>query len=323
MVVFLIAIGVFYQSWTTRNDTRRYPPPGNFIHLDGDRKLHYQSFGNETGPLVIFDHGCGIGSSSLIWKLVSDKVSEFARVLVYDRAGYGWSDPGPFPRTNQAAVEDLRILIEKVGMKGPLILVGHSYGGLNVRLFAKQYPELAAGIVLVDATHEEELTDRFPEKYVKGQLMGRKAFKIMKYFCYLGLLRLMGKLHAFKQLDEIVGRMPEEIRSAYQSTLILNKTADAVASEFSHLDSGYNEVRGASLGDTPLVVIKSGIVENLGGFKEEEVTQTKAALLAVAEDMSRLSTKGELWIAENSGHNIHVEDPDIVVKAIEKVLGEI
>ncbi|WP_413300003.1 alpha/beta hydrolase [Bacillus sp. 1P10SD] len=326
MVVFYIVsaiglcliIGILYQSLATKFDEKQYPAPGLFVEIDG-RRLHYQSFGVDKGPIVIFDHGCGIGSSSLIWKLVTDKVSQFTRVITYDRAGYGWSDPGSYPRTNQAAVEDLRILIEKVNMKGPIILVGHSYGGLNVRLFAKKYPNLAAGIVLVDATHEDELTSRFPAKYVKGQMMGRKAFKLLKYLCYFGILRIMGKLHAFSQIEEILKKFPNQLQSIYQSTLFLNKTAKAVASEFSNLDVRYNEVRGSSLSHVPLVVIKSGNVENLNGFSEVEVVETKKALHDVAVEMSKLSTNGELWIAENSGHNIHVEDPDLVVKAIKKV----
>ncbi|MGG3560043.1 alpha/beta hydrolase [Neobacillus rhizosphaerae] len=134
-----LILGSLYQWLATKSDEKQYPAPGQFVEING-RRLHYQSFGVEKGPIVIFDHGCGIGSSSLIWKLVTDKVSQFARVITYDRAGYGWSDPGFYPRTNEAAVEDLRILIEKVNMKGPIVLVGHSYGGLNVRLFAKKYP---------------------------------------------------------------------------------------------------------------------------------------------------------------------------------------
>ena len=326
MVVFYIVsaiglcliLGSLYQWLATNFDEKQYPAPGQFVEIDV-RRLHYQSFGVEEGPIVIFDHGCGIGSSSLIWNLVTDKVSQFARVITYDRAGYGWSDPGPYPRTNEAAVEDIRILIDKVNVKGPIVLVGHSYGGLNVRLFAKRYPNLAAGIVLVDATHEDELTSRFPAKYVKGQMMGRKAFKLLKYMCYFGILRIMGKLHAFSQIEEILKKFPKQLQPVYQSTLFLNKTAKAVASEFSNLDAGYNAVRGSSLGHVPLVVIKSGNVENLNGFSEMEEVETKKALHEVAVEMSKLSTNGELWIAENSGHNIHVEDPDLVVKAINKV----
>ncbi|MGG3560044.1 hypothetical protein ABES03_00075 [Neobacillus rhizosphaerae] len=150
-------------------------------------------------------------------------------------------------------------------------------------------------------------------------MMGRKAFKLLKYMCYFGVLRIMGKLHAFSQIEEILKRFPKQLQSIYHSTLFLNKTAKAVASEFSNLDAGYNAVRGSSLSHVPLVVIKSGNVENLNGFSEIEVVETKKALQEVAEEMSKLSTNGELWIAENSGHNIHVEDPDLVVKAINKV----
>lgn len=317
VAVCLIA-GMLYQWAATKYDENKYPAPGGFINING-RRLHFQSFGLESGPTVIFDHGCGIGSSSLIWKLVTDEVSKFARVVTYDRAGYGWSDPGPFPRTNEAAVQDLRILMEQAKNQGPVILVGHSYGGLNVRLFAKKYPNLVGGIVLVDAVHEDELTSRFPAEYVKGQLMGRKAFKIISYLCSLGVLRIAGNLNLFSQVNELIRRFPPELRPVYKSTLFLTETAKAVHSEFANLDNGFELIRDSSLGSIPLVVIKSGIVENVGGFSKEAVEKTKQALHDVAVEMSQLSTQGELWIAEKSGHNIHVEKPDIVIRAIQKI----
>lgn len=317
-VVMIFIIGMFYQWAATKLDEYKYQAPGQFIQIDG-RKLHFQSFGSQKGPVVLFDHGCGIGSSSLIWKLAADKVSEFARVITYDRAGYGWSDPGRFPQTNEAAVEDLRILIEKANIQVPLILVGHSYGGLNVRLFAKKYPQLVAGLVLVDAVHEDELTSRFPSEYVKGQLMGRKAFKMISYLCRLGVLRIAGKLNLFSQVNAIIGRFPPDLQPIYKSTLFLDKTAKAVYSEFANLDTGFELVRDSKLGSIPLVVIKSGIVENVSGFSKEAVEKTEKALHDVAVEMSRLSSKGELWIAAKSGHNVHVEDPDIVIRAIQQV----
>ncbi|WP_462409883.1 alpha/beta fold hydrolase [Neobacillus sp. Marseille-QA0830] len=317
-ILVLLLVGLIYQWVSTKRDGAQFPAPGQLVEING-RKLHVQIDGPQTGPVVVFDHGCGIGSGSMIWNLVKHPVSKFARVITYDRAGYGWSDPGPFPRTNEAAVEDLRLLLEKINIKEPVILVGHSYGGINVRLFAKKYPDRTAGNVLVDSTHEDELTTRFPDKYVKGQLMGQKMLKVLHVMGQIGILRILGKMRAFKQLQEILHRFPSSHHAIYQSTWFLNKTTKAVASEFAHLSMGYEQVRGASLGSMPLVVIKSGIVENLDGFSEGEKEATEKALCDLAVEMSQLSTNGELWTAKNSGHNVHVENPDLVADAIKKI----
>jgi pimeloyl-ACP methyl ester carboxylesterase len=97
----------------------------------------------------------GVGDSLEVWSDLRSLVASFARVCVYDRAGLGRSDPGPLPRTSSAIVEDLERLLALSGEPAPYVLVGHSFGGLNVRLFASRHPEQVAGLVLVDATHED------------------------------------------------------------------------------------------------------------------------------------------------------------------------
>jgi len=97
----------------------------------------------------------GLGDSLEVWGDLRPLVEEYARVCVYDRAGLGRSDPGPMPRTSAVIVEALRRLLARSGEPGPFVLVGHSFGGLNVRLFASYHPAEVAGLVLVDATHED------------------------------------------------------------------------------------------------------------------------------------------------------------------------
>ncbi|MEK3685881.1 alpha/beta fold hydrolase [Paenibacillus sp. FSL R10-2736] len=146
--------------------------------------------GNNKGlPPVVFEHGCG--SSALLWSLVAPEVAKVTQVIVYDRAGYGWSEPGPFPRTNEQCISELYELLLQAGVEGPYIFVGHSFGGLNVRLFTGKYPQLVAGVVLVDSMHEDEITDRFPEEHVKGQLMAVKFYSVLKVLSKIGVLKIL------------------------------------------------------------------------------------------------------------------------------------
>src|SRR5215467_7402356 len=127
-----------------------FPPPGKLIDVGGWR-LHLNCTGERktTAPTVILESG--VGDFSVEWSLVQPEVAKFARVCSYDRAGDGWSDMGPHPRTFRQIVYELHTLLEKGGVHSPLILVGHSYGGWLVRVYQATYPKEVAAMVLVEA----------------------------------------------------------------------------------------------------------------------------------------------------------------------------
>ena len=128
----------------------------------GGYKLHINCTGKaeEGQPTVILD--AGLGGYSLDWAQVQPEVAKFAHVCSYDRAGLGWSDESPNPRTSKYIAQELHDLLANAAEVGPFILVGHSFGGINVRVFANKYPEEVAGVVLVDASHEDQKS-KLPE----------------------------------------------------------------------------------------------------------------------------------------------------------------
>lgn len=121
----------------------------------GGIELYYELLGkNNEGPTLVFDSGYGFTLEN--WNPIKDDVSKFSKMFIYDRAGIGKSEWDDRPRHSQQSVENLRILLKKAGVKSPYVLVGHSFGGLNVRLFASTYPEEVAGVVLLDSCHEDQ-----------------------------------------------------------------------------------------------------------------------------------------------------------------------
>ena len=121
----------------------------------GDVELYYELLGkNNEGPTLVFDSGYGFTLEN--WNSIKDDISKFSKMFIYDRAGLGKSEWSDRPRHSQQSVENLRILLKKAGVKSPYVLVGHSFGGLNVRLFASTYPEEVAGVVLLDSCHEDQ-----------------------------------------------------------------------------------------------------------------------------------------------------------------------
>ena len=130
-----------------------------------NRRLYGQLTG-ERGPIVILD--AGLGDVSASWESIAAEVSPFARVLTYDRAGLGRSDPAPTPRTCKDMIADLRHLLVAANLHPPYILLAHSWSGINARYFANEYPDEIAGMVVVDAVHEDKY-ERFAEIQTEEQ----------------------------------------------------------------------------------------------------------------------------------------------------------
>ena len=143
----LVALAGLLQFWGSWADAREFPPPGRMIDMGG-RRLHARVMG--TGAqVVVFESG--ISASSINWAQTQPQVAEFATTCCYDRAGLGWSDPVGDNFGVERMVCDLATLLDRLNLPGPCVLVGHSYGGLLVRLFAERYPDRVAALVLIDA----------------------------------------------------------------------------------------------------------------------------------------------------------------------------
>ena len=127
-------------------DAKAYPPPGQMVDVGGYR-LHINCTGSGS-PTVVIESGWGDSSAS--WGWVQPEVAKTTRICTYDRAGMGWSEASPEPRTAREFAKELHTLLAKANEPGPYVLVGHSMGGYTVRVYAHDYPEEVAGLVLID-----------------------------------------------------------------------------------------------------------------------------------------------------------------------------
>lgn len=127
---------------------------GKSIDIGGVRLYYEDLSGNSRSPTIVFDSGYGWTMEN--WNSIKNKVSEFSRMIIYDRAGLGRSSNDGRPGHSQQNVENLHTLLQKVEVKPPYVLVGHSFGGVNVRLYAATYPEEVAGVILLDSCHEDQ-----------------------------------------------------------------------------------------------------------------------------------------------------------------------
>jgi len=253
-LVVLAVVGAIYQAIATERDERAYPPPGQLVDVGGYR-LHINCVG-EGSPTVILE-AANLGMSAH-WVRVQQQVAQTTRVCAYDRAGLGWSERGPQPRDARKISSELHTLLKDAGIEGPYVLVGHSYGGLYVRVYADRYPEEVAGVVLVDSTHPEQFT-RSPQ----GRTMyeqNRRIGAVIPWLTRLGVIRLFNFYSAHPDLPAQQRAQIEAFNSSTQHVV-------TTVEEFRATPQTTAQVRGAAtLGAKPLAVITAG--EQSSGWLE-------------------------------------------------------
>jgi pimeloyl-ACP methyl ester carboxylesterase len=151
--VSLAITGALYEMIGRWRDTQRFPRRGHLVQV-GSIRMNIDCSG-QGSPTVILESSSG--GPSVDWLRVQPEVAKFSRVCSYDRAGYGWSDSGPKPRSSLQIARELEQLLRAAGERSPYVLVGHSMGGYNIRVYTSQYPSEVAGMVFVDASHEDQL----------------------------------------------------------------------------------------------------------------------------------------------------------------------
>lgn len=312
LVLLLVLTGIIYQTVASARDLRRYPPPGRLVDVGGHR-LHINCTGDGT-PTVVLD--AGVCDCSLNWCLVQPEVARFTTVCSYDRAGMGWSDAGPSPRTSMRIVRELHALLENAGIPGPYVLVGHSFGGYNVRLFAHEYPEQVAGLVLVDAAHEDQWP-RLPESVNGLYDWWTQWMKSVMFWNPLGVSRLFNYVGTNPSLPANLQATDRALRTRTQYMKTLYDEWIAVDKE-----SAAQVRAGASLPQVPMIVLtaeKHG-EEPPPGVTEEDFAKWNELLYEVQADLaSRCSGSVHIKVA-NSTHTIQLDQPAAVVDAIREVV---
>ena len=267
-------------------DPSHLVPPGRFLNL-GTHRLYYECMGTGS-PAVLIDYG--IGSSAIAWRELQRQIARETTACTYDRAGYGWSDPGPSPRTTELAAGEMHELVEQLALRGPIVLVGHSFGGFNTRYFAARWPEQVAGLVWLDSSHPAEALGAKPSR--PGE-------------------RLINPLDS-SRIDAAVGDGDEAI-GAYLNTR--RKAIFAQMDELTHFAESAQQVLDAgAVPPVPLIVLVRDAANGEPSAAAESRWHENQASLA------GLSPKGQLWRAKGSGHEIHRDRPDLVAKAVHEVL---
>lgn len=316
-------LGVVYQRLGARRDRRGHPPPGKFVDL-GTHRLHIRETGNGS-PTVVLE--AGLMSTVLSWVELQSELARTYRVVSYDKAGLGWSEEGPMPRTADRIVDELHSLLERAAVPAPYLLVGHSFGGLTMPLFAARYPEQTAGVVLVDAVAPAEWNP--PSEHDRKLMqVGSKVCRRAAFLSRIGLIRFVaflltsGARGPASRLVRLISRgTPSESGSVSSPWFWALPANERTMASVFWVQEKFAVTIASQLENLP---VSAASVSERGGFCDKMVVILSArnAPQHRRDEHAAMASRlrhGIHVVAEKSNHWIMQEEPELVLGAIQKV----
>lgn len=317
---------------------RSFVGPHERVDIGSGRKLNLFCIGSGKRT-VLFDAG---GSDwSVIWGLVQPAVAAGARACSYDRAGLGHSDPARGARTPMAIVEDLHALIHAAKLSTPLVLVGHSLGGFNVKLYAALYPEDVAGLVLVDPAEDrwyDRIRPAFRAKF-GASITARTELGDQDFFRFLTSryeqCAAASKARDLDPASDTYRRCTDPVRAPLGPDIAAERLRLQVAHAYQ--EAQYSEIAnsvyanpganssyamlfsGTPFGNRPVIVLSHGI------FDAEDPIDVASFWAAdrLHAQSAALSRRGKHRIVPKTTHNIEIDDPDAIIAAIGEVFAQL
>lgn len=303
-----------YQTYGQRRDARRFPPPGRLVDIGG-RRIHLWCKGEGKPTVVVLP---SLGGSVLEWAGVQRALQDHMEVCLVDRAGIGWSDPGPWPRTYSRMANELHAALEAAHIPPPYVIVGHSIGGLIARLYCARHREHVAALVLVESSHEDQSRHlrRFDRSAGDLELYWRAFRWRVKP---PGLRRAAVDLGINKGLRQDAARTcPPDLVDTYIAMSLTSRKCRAAVQEMIGFATSDPALRkeARELGQLPVTMITAGV-----GREGREAWYP--GWLQLQDDLATLSNCTTRLFAEHAGHHVHLDDQDFVVEAIRNVVSQV
>lgn len=312
-----------------------YTHPGTLVSVGG-RSINFNCEGS-GGPTVVFD--AGFEDWSPAWAIVQPRIAKTTRACSYDRPGSGFSDPGLMPRTSVRIAEDLHAALHAGHIPGPYVLVGHSFGSYNIRTFLDLYPREVAAMVIVDGENgdvespkEQRQDDAFDRQVLP---VFEKCLAAIAAARPLPRVRFPGSKRAFVCNRVFFRRMPDPAFSPALNRYIerTSKTQiplwNQIISEMREMpaDERYLQTHVHRMGNKPLYVLTAlNHYGDTSRLTAKQRAQIEAFERANARSQARwltLSANSKQWFAPKSGHYIELEDPMLVVRAVEGAVAQV
>jgi pimeloyl-ACP methyl ester carboxylesterase len=309
VVVVLGAMGALWNALAVRQERHAHPPPGQLYIVDG-HVMHLYCTG-EGSPTLVLESGHG--EDFTVWGKVQPALSRITRTCAYDRAGFGWSDTQSGARDAVHIADQLHALLAKAGMTQPVILMAHSAGGLYARVYASRFPGGVTGLILIDATSPAPLP--MPPLITALDHHSGTEFALVKAMVALGIARAAGQCDVVpKGLEHYAGRIKANAcipsqQNAYEQedeALTVARTQAAEAGPF---------------GNLPILVLSQDPQNKIPPFLAGRLSANDWHTWTTNHDLEqqayiKLSARSRRVIAQGSGHYVHYDRPDVVIREV-------
>lgn len=272
-IIFILLSGVIYQYISDKVELEDLSTKNKYVKID-NKKYYFKSIGDKK-PTIILDSNIGFGLDQ--WTKIQNQIKDIygLRTFAYDRAGYGFSEFGK-QRNPEEQARLLRMILKKLGLNGPFILLGEEYGSLVMCSFAKAYPELVQGVVLINPINEEALDNKDYMKQFDKEIIPRYIEKVGSYF---GLNELLFKLGFFNNSDSLSEHMNTEELKTYNIFRTRKNYTSAYYSELKNITSMTSKSQSKDMfNNLPFVIVVNNNEykaeqENLSSLGNEKLTK--------------------------------------------------
>lgn len=285
---------------------QRWAAPGRSVSV-GSHRLHLNCMGHGHPPMVL---EAGMSGWSQDWAWVQAQLSKNGQVCSYDRAGYGWSDASPDARNGLAAVDDLRRALQLAGVAAPRLLVGHSFGGLLMSMYARAYPDEVAGLAFVDAVGRDYVSQFPPERYRAFRASLGRLLRLADWAAPLGLPQCFNQPAAI-----VAGRLPPEQRDSAVARSFCTRSYRTLRLENAGFDAVLRQaLEQGPLPDVPTIVLSSDRMRDFPPGLDDEVMRQAwwKNQLSIAQE-----ARVEPIVLAGSGHYLHIDQPDAVIRELD------
>jgi pimeloyl-ACP methyl ester carboxylesterase len=303
LLVLVLTASLIVRQVAIHRAKRDFPAPGRLIEVGG-RLSHIYCTG-QGSPTILLESGLD-DRGSWSWVGIRDQLSQLSRVCAYDRAGLMWSEPRDGPRDAERIAGELHALLAAASEPPPYVLVGHSLGGLLVRVFDGRYPGEAAGFVFVDASHPEQ-DHRFPAE-LRHLIEKRKSEPDQRW-----LFRFIAPYRIFAP-ERPTPRTAYWWRSFPDGVLAESRAIDAMSEQAS---------RTTTLGNRPVVVLTAGVPLTMPGVSTEGNAAVRRTWVDLHGELAALSTNADHRIIDGAGHYVHEDRPEAVITAVRDIVAAV
>jgi pimeloyl-ACP methyl ester carboxylesterase len=316
-VALIVAAGAIFQFSMTQWENHHYPLPGKLVDIGGPR-LHINCTG-AGNPTVILE--AGPNDSSVIWQLVQPEISGFTRVCSYDRAGFGWSDAPRAPRTSSNIADELDRLLARAAVPGPYILVGHDFGGLNIRVFASRHRQQVSGMVFVDSVHPD-MHHRPPFNVAAQSTVAAAYYHLMPWTVPLGVPRILGWCRETFRFPNQPSEWDQFAPEAAAQYCRLQAWRTELAQGVD--EDGSMPATTRPFGDMPLIVVSHDPEVNdfRGFFSPADLAIAEGAWSDMQEELKGLLSRSKRIVAKGSYHWVQIHRPELVVAAVHEIVND-